>query len=338
MHRSSRKAAFTLIELLVVIAIIAVLIGLLLPAVQKVRESANRAKCQNNLRQVGQALHNYHQLYGAFPPALDGQTVNSTPVAKRYWYWSWLARTLAFVEGDNLWSQADAFAAQGDGKPFSYPSPAHAWNPWGNWNISSGPVTTANPALGTLIPLYTCPSDSRTLVAQQVSTGTGSSFWQRMAFTVYLGVAGTDGRGPSGPVGNNGILYHQSKVRIAQITDGTSNTIMIGERPPSKDLEFGWWFAGAGYDNSGIGDVVLGARNLAYAQYLGCTPNANWVGLRQGRLTENCDQAHFWSMHPGGSNFCFADGSTRYLTYNADQILVQLATRNGDEVFNLSDY
>jgi prepilin-type N-terminal cleavage/methylation domain-containing protein/prepilin-type processing-associated H-X9-DG protein len=325
--RSDRRA-FTLIELLVVIAIIAILIGLLLPAVQKVRDAAARVQCQNNLHQIGLALHNYHDVNGAFPPALD------TTVG-RYWYWSWLARALNFVEGDNLYRLSDAFAMKGDGVKFTYPRPAHPWNPWGDWSISTGPVSTANPALGTEVKLFACPADSRTLAAQQVPTGVGSSYWAQLCFTAYLGVGGTDGSYASS-ANQNGIIYVKSKVRMADITDGTSNTLMVGERPPSKDLEYGWWFAGAGYDNSGVGDVVLGARDLRYAQALGCKPPANWVGLRAGNLNQQCDQSHFWSLHSGGANFLFGDGSIHFLSYGADAVLPALATRNGGEV--VADY
>ncbi len=362
MKVSLRRAGFTLIELLVVIAIIAVLIGLLLPAVQKVREAANRMKCSNNLKQMGLALHGYHDTYLKFPAGVDGRRdlMNTAqgrpPIAKRYWYWSWMARILAFVEGDNLFRAADTYAATNDNTFFfTYPSPYHSWNPWGNFSVS-GPVTTANPAFGTLQPLYTCPSDGRTLIAQRVQA-TSSSYWERVAMTAYMGVAGENGiygPAPAGlPLGMNGILYWISEVKMADITDGTSNTVMVGERPPDKTLEYGWWFAGAGYfqpdspagqRQTGIGDVVLGARNLQYALNIGhplCnTPAtaANYIGLRPGNINVECDQAHFWSLHSGGCNFLFGDGSVKFLTYTADAVLPALTTRNGGEVVDASRY
>src|SRR5262249_52666246 len=304
---------------------------------------------------IGLALHNFHDVNLGFPPALSGHVNRPGALGEsrrpdnRYWYWSWLARILAYVEGDNLYRVADAFAQQGDNTPFSYPSPAHPWNPWGNWNVSSGAVVGANPGLGTEIKLYSCPADSRTLTAQQVPTGVGSSFWTQLAFTAYVGNAGINGSYANTTPGPEGILFARNsstppKIRIADITDGTSNTIFVGERPPSRDMEFGWWFAGAGYDNSGVGDVVMGARSIAYAQSLGSTlcdtpaKAANFVGLRPGQLNVDCDQAHYWSLHSGGANFLFADGSTKFMTYSADIVLPALSTRNGGEVVDSSAY
>src|SRR4051812_41858360 len=136
-----RSPGFTLIELLVVIAIIAILIGLLVPAVQKVREAAARTQCQNNLHQIGVALHNYHGVYKRFPygVAPSGPTNNpaSSPTAYPYAYWSWMAFMLPYFEQDNLYKQADAWARGG-----GYPGP-YQWWPWGNF-----PTTKANPVLG----------------------------------------------------------------------------------------------------------------------------------------------------------------------------------------------
>jgi prepilin-type N-terminal cleavage/methylation domain-containing protein len=320
MNRSSPRRGFTLMELLVVIAIIAVLLSLLLPAVQKVRAVADRARCANNLHNIGLALHNYHDQQGSLPAgtASDGTWLfsgdPSTPPAFYYNYWSWMAQLLPYVEQGNLYQQADAWAHSGTPQQLR-------WWPWGGFWLT--PPTPPNPVLGVLVPLWTCPADSRTLQAVYLNNMLGPAP-VLLAFTAYQGVNGTHS------LAADGILYYRSRVRLAEIYDGTSNTLLVGERPPSADLYYGWWFAGFGFDGTGTGDVILGAREYNYADYLGC-PRSK-VGLQPGQPANPCDQAHFWSLHPGGANFLLGDAAVRFLSYTADSALPALVTRDGNEV------
>jgi prepilin-type N-terminal cleavage/methylation domain-containing protein len=311
MVRTHRRPGFTLIELLVVIAIIAILIGLLLPAVQKVREAATRTRCANNLHQIGLALHKYNDENGMLPPGVSDPSGTATP------YWSWMALILPNVEQDNLYRQATAFATPPSFTTFNF------W-PWGGFWLS--PQTPANPALGQVVPTYFCPADVR------VYTTIPGSQWGgvgNVAFTSYVGVSSGTSADFS-TADQSGILYYKSQTRILDIKDGTSNTLLVGERPPSQDLFYGWWFAGAGWDGSGSGDVVLGARETAYAASLGCPSTS--VGFQPGTLSNPCDQMHFWSMHSGGGNFLKADASVHYLAYSANSFLPALTTRAGGEV------
>jgi prepilin-type N-terminal cleavage/methylation domain-containing protein/prepilin-type processing-associated H-X9-DG protein len=321
LSRRSRRGGFTLIELLVVIAIIAILIGLLLPAVQKVRDAAARIKCANNMKQMGLALHSYHDANGKLPPGVN-DTSERPPTGYRP-YWSWMAMMMPYYEQDNLYRLADTWA-RGTNTPYQY------W-PWGGFWLT--PQSPANPALGQIVKTLICPADGR-----QDLTSPGSSWGGNgnVAFCGYLGVGGIQADSSSITNQNqNGILYSKSTTRLTDITDGTSNTLMVGERPPSSDLYYGWWFAGAGWDGSGDGDVVLGARPLNYAQSgLGCP--ASSANFQPGRASNFCDQAHFWSMHSGGANFLMGDGSVRFISYANNNILPALTTRAGGEVASLN--
>jgi len=298
------RAAFTLIELLVVIAIIALLIGLLMPAVQKLREGASRAQCMNNMKQIGLALHSHQSSYGGLPP---GIVTPQAPTFAPTWdsYWSWMGKILPFVEQQQVSDQAKTYAST---------------NPFSN---SSAFI---NPVAGLPMKIYTCPQDPRGVL---VTAPYGAPYNHPFGLTMYLGNCGTNG-GTA-----DGVLYENSKVRLTDITDGTSNTIMVGERPPSANLDWGWWFAGAGWPDPacgyqrGVGDVVLGSRETGYAVAMG-GPATN-VGLRPGNVQNMADASHWWSPHPNGGIFLMADGSTKYLKYEADSILPALQTRAGNE-------
>jgi prepilin-type processing-associated H-X9-DG protein len=186
-----------------------------------------------------------------------------------------------------------------------------------------------NPALSIPLKLWQCASDTRAALVGEGVNDVGKVV--KVAFTGYLGVSGINARGAQD---GWGILYHRSQVRIGDISDGTSNTLMVGERPPSIDFDYGWWFAGDGADDRGTGDCCLGARDTSYAQTLKNFYHCSDLkyGLQPGKVTDNCDQGHFWSLHSGGVNFLLADGSVRFVAYSFDSILPELCTRARGEV------
>ena len=291
------RRGFTLVELLVVIAIIAILLGLLLPAVQKVRSAAARMQCQNNLKQIALAAHSYESPQGALPPGLT-----IFKAGEKLPYIGWLARLLPYIEQNALWRQSLEAYAERPFTPFSLP----------------------HLGIQTPIKIYSCPADDRQGSAHDTHQG------YRVAVSGYLGVNGTDYKAA------NGVLYAGSRVRFTDITDGTSNTLLAGERPPSPDFWYGWWYA-SGQVNGG-GDTNLGVRELKspLGNYTSDCP-AGPYGYRDGKPTQMCDLFHFWSLHTGGANFAFCDGSVRLIRYSSADVLPALATRAGGEVTGIPD-
>jgi prepilin-type N-terminal cleavage/methylation domain-containing protein/prepilin-type processing-associated H-X9-DG protein len=292
-----RRLGFTLIELLVVIAIIAILIGLLLPAVQKVREAANRMSCSNNLKQIGVALHNYHDTFLQFPPP-RGDLQSPTQITVFTVYGGWMCNILPFIEQENLLKTI---------KPFTQPAPNGFFNNYGR-NVKT----------------YQCPSDGR--VARQPSAGNGAP-------TSYVGVTGENNSATqqiNGPT--NGVFDVNSKgVRMADILDGTSNTLFVGERPPAGDLFWGWW-AVSDYD------TFISTRQLwgFYSGHVFPGTFRRPVAFDTNQL--NLETNHFWSFHSGGANWLFGDGSVKFISYNASAVTLPLSTRAGGEVVDSSQY
>jgi len=291
MIRHPIRYGFTLLELLIVIAILGVLFALSLAAVQRARDSAYRTQCANNLRQIGLALQGYHDSNHSFPPGCSYR--NGTDP---YPYMSWHTRLLPYIEQQNLWKQTQQ---------------AFAENRW---------FEAVPPHIGfqTLMPIYTCPADSRTFTLD-------SPGGLKVALASFMGNEGID------LYTTNGVLYVDSRIRIADVTDGASNTLAVGERPASAKRDFGWWYAGMGQNMDGSCDTVLGVRERNLSAYgIGCPFGPYHFG--PGRFQNQCDAFHFWSPHAGGgAHFLFVDGSIHFLSYSADPILPALATRSGGE-------
>ena len=317
------RRGFTLIELLVVIAIIAVLIALLLPAVQSAREAARRSQCTNNLKQIGIALHNYHSALNAFPPGyislMDSVTFDNNGPG-----WGWAAFTLGQMEQGTTYNSINFVLG------IDFP------------DNQTARLTVINPFL--------CPSDASrqntftVLDSTTSNTAPGGPICD-VAASNYVGSVGTGDVSSLYPYTNdsapgrdnaNGLFFRNHSVSIAQISDGTSQTLAAGER--SQNLSRATWTGavtnaavplvdlqgGDGFDPEGGGALVLSHTGENHG------PNAP-SGVAHG------DQ--YWARHPGGANFLFADGSVRFVKEVVGFSIFQaVGTRAGGEILSADQY
>jgi prepilin-type N-terminal cleavage/methylation domain-containing protein/prepilin-type processing-associated H-X9-DG protein len=359
----SRRTGFTLIELLVVIAIIAVLVGLLLPAVQKVREAANRSKCGNNLKQMGLALHHYHDTYSQFPPAKINSGSSSFGKKSTSFYpkqpykvynHTGFVLLLPFIEQDNLYKQYN----------FDYPSCKSSWG--GSLptyplltcdDLAKMDVSQANAdVVGTRIPIYECPSDDKppdpiTDTVMNDKCGAYARTNARRSNYLFATAHATDYT-PSYPYWENpryvGAFGTNGAARLAEIKDGTSSTIAIGEsRQKHVSTSYGpYW-------GSGTHTAVHGytpwcdPNNCPYPSLNTSTPRGFNVNFPYGEVVYDykdyrAELQYAWgfgSWHPGGANFLFCDGSVKLIGDKIDYLIFQaLSTIANGEVIDASAF
>ena len=294
----TRRSGFTLIELLVVIAIIAILIALLVPAVQKVRDAAARTQCLNNLKQIALALHGYHDANKMLPSGSNSVNLISFHV----YILPYTDQTPAF-NGFNL--------------TVAYSNAT---------NLDQGLI---------LVPAYQCPAQNDERYTQY-GPGEWAAGGTLITYTThYYGIAGPKGNNPvtgnpytmmgvgtQGDIALEGVLTMNSKIKLVQITDGTSNTLMVGESSWTSSDNYRIWVRGS-FDATELTAMRNVANTMSSTAYNGAS---------------NFDDVSFGSQHPGkGAHFAFADGTVRYLTPQISfGVYLSLASRDGNE--SVSDY
>ncbi|WP_165069338.1 DUF1559 family PulG-like putative transporter [Paludisphaera rhizosphaerae] len=328
---SRPRSGFTLIELLVVIAIIAVLIALLLPAVQAAREAARRAQCVNNLKQIGIAMHNYHDVVGTFPPGHRSSVCGT-----------WQTFILPYIEGTN---QYNAYNTAG-----RYLLPDGTKNPDGTLRYGGAANTTVT---GSFFTSLSCPSDTQTRLGSvtehnyAVNFG-NAGFFQELQTgstgTAYATPYYTGGLWQGAPFSDSDPSYYPSRQRtynISAITDGTSNTLMASEVIQSQDGSYRgytWWGDAACFEtwlapNSALPDVTQGYCTTIFPNIQAPNPPCMNTTATQGPTYAAR------SRHPGGVNTLFCDGSVKFAknTLNLNTWRA-LSTTQGGEIVSADAY